>query len=42
MLALGWRMVRSSPHREAIERRLNEEEERWREIQRELLERHGK
>ena len=41
LMAFGWAMVKSSPNREAIERRMAEDERRWREIQQELFKRHG-
>jgi hypothetical protein len=41
LMAFGWSMVRSSPRREAIEKRMQEQEEEWRKIQRELFARHG-
>lgn len=37
----GWAMIKASPQREAIERRMEEEELEWRRIQRELFARHG-
>lgn len=39
--ALGLKMVRISPDREAIEKRMLESEQRWHEIQQELFARHG-
>jgi hypothetical protein len=41
LMAFGWAMVKSSPNREAIERRMAEDERRWREIQQDLFNRHG-
>ena len=38
MMALGWAMVKASPHRAAIERRMEEQEQEWQRIQKELLE----
>jgi hypothetical protein len=37
----GLAMIRSSPHREAIDRVHAERRREWREIQRELFKRHG-
>jgi hypothetical protein len=42
LMAFGWRMVRSCPNPQAAEQRLDEQEERWRQIQRELFARHGR
>jgi hypothetical protein len=42
MMAFGWRMVRSSPRRAEIERRMDEQERDWQRIQRELFARHGR
>jgi hypothetical protein len=42
LMAFGLNTVRSSPHREAIERQMEEQEQRWREIQTELFARHGR
>jgi hypothetical protein len=41
LMAFGLAMVRSSPHREAIERRMEEQEQEWRRVQKELFARHG-
>jgi hypothetical protein len=41
LMAFGLAMVKSSPHREAIERRMQEQEAQWRQIQQELFARHG-
>jgi hypothetical protein len=42
LMAFGWATVQSSPHREAIERQMSAQEQRWREIQTELFARHGR
>jgi hypothetical protein len=42
LMAFGSATVKSSPHREAIERQMEAEERRWREIQSELFARHGR
>jgi hypothetical protein len=39
LMAFGWAMA--SPDREAIEKRMADQERRWREIQQELFARHG-
>jgi hypothetical protein len=41
LMAFGLAMVRSSPQREAIERRMDEQEQEWRRVQKELFARHG-
>lgn len=41
MMALGWKMIKASPHRELIEQRMNEQENEWQRIQNELFARHG-
>ena len=41
LMAFGWAMVRSSPNRAAIEKRMEEQEMRWQQIQEELFARHG-
>lgn len=41
LMAFGLAMVRSSPQREAIERRMDEQEQAWRRVQKELFARHG-
>jgi hypothetical protein len=41
LMAFGWRMVRSSPRRAAIEQRMDEQEREWQRIQKELFARHG-
>lgn len=41
LMAFGWAMVKSSPRREAIERRMAEQEREWQTIQAELFARHG-
>lgn len=42
LMALGLEMVRNSPEREAIEKRMLESERRWQELQRELFTRHAR
>ena len=42
MLAFGWATVKSSPRREAIERRMEEQERDWQRIQKELFARYGR
>jgi type II secretory pathway component PulL len=42
MMSFGLAIVRSSAEREAQERRMNEQEERSRQIQQELFARHGR
>lgn len=37
---LGMAMIRSSPDREAIEKRIDEEKEQWKQIQREIFARY--
>jgi hypothetical protein len=41
LMAFGWAMVRSSPQRDVIEKRMQEQELQWRKIQKELFARHG-
>jgi hypothetical protein len=41
LMGFGWAMVRSSPERAAIEKRMEEQETRWRQIQQELFASHG-
>ena len=41
MMAFGWRMVRTSPRRAEIERRMQAQENEWRRIQEELFARYG-
>jgi hypothetical protein len=41
MFAFGWETVRTSPHCTDIEQRMDEQEQEWRQIQRELFARHG-
>jgi hypothetical protein len=41
LMAFGLAMARSSPHREAIERRMDEQEREWQRVQKELFARHG-
>ena len=41
LMAFGLAMVRSSPQREAIERRMDEQEQEWRRVQKELFARYG-
>ena len=41
MMAFGLEMVRTSPRRAEIERRMQDQEEEWRRIQRELFARYG-
>ena len=41
MMAFGWEMVRTSPRRAEIERRMQEQEEEWRQIQQEIFVRYG-
>jgi hypothetical protein len=41
MMALGWAMVKASPHRAAVERMMEEQELEWQRIQKELFARHG-
>ena len=40
LMAFGWAMVRASPDRAAIEKRMAEQETRWQQIQQELFARH--
>ena len=42
MMAFGWAMIRSSPRRTAIEKRLAEQELQWRQIQQAIFARHGR
>jgi hypothetical protein len=42
LMAFGWATVRSSPDREAIEKRMEEQEKQWQQFQRELFASHGK
>jgi hypothetical protein len=42
MMAFGWEMVASSPQRDAIERRMADQEAAAQHIQRELFQRHGR
>lgn len=42
MMAFGWKMIASSPHRRAIEQRMAEQEVESQGIQRELFHRHGR
>jgi hypothetical protein len=37
VIALGWRILQSSPYRAAIEEQWEEDEKRWREIQQQLF-----
>ena len=41
LMAFGLAMDRSSPQREAIERRVDEQEQEWRRVQKELFARYG-
>jgi hypothetical protein len=41
LMAFGLAMVRSSPQREAIERQMDEQEQEWRRVQKELFARYG-
>jgi hypothetical protein len=41
LMAFGLAMVKSSPHRAAIEKRMEEEEQEWRRVQKELFARYG-
>lgn len=41
MMAFGWKMIASSPHRSAIERRMADQEVEAQRLQRELFHRHG-
>ena len=42
LMALGFKMVASSPNRDAIEKRMEEQEAEAQRIQRELLRRYGR
>ena len=42
MSAFGWQLVRSSPNRAAIEQKMNEDELHSQQIQRAIIERHGR
>ncbi|HJZ91310.1 MAG TPA: hypothetical protein VKE40_10595 [Gemmataceae bacterium] len=42
MMAFGLAMVRESPRRAEIERRMEEQEQEWRQIQERLFARHGR
>jgi hypothetical protein len=37
IIEIGWKLIQNSPHCEAILRRMDESEEEWRRIQRELI-----
>jgi phosphosulfolactate synthase (CoM biosynthesis protein A) len=41
MMAFGSAMVKASPRRAAIEQRMEEQEQEWQRIQKELFARHG-
>jgi phosphosulfolactate synthase (CoM biosynthesis protein A) len=41
MMAFGWEMVRTSPRRTEIERRMRDQEDEWRRIQQEIFARYG-
>ena len=41
MMAFGWEMVRTSPRRAEIERRMQDQEDEWRQIQQEIFARYG-
>jgi hypothetical protein len=41
LFANGWAIVKASPHRAAIERRIEEDEKEWRRIQKELFSRYA-
>jgi hypothetical protein len=41
MMAFGWGMVKASPRRAEIERRMQDQEEEWRRIQRQLFAQYG-
>jgi phosphosulfolactate synthase (CoM biosynthesis protein A) len=41
MMAFGWEMVRTSPRRADIERRMRDQEDEWRRIQEEIFARYG-
>lgn len=41
LAAFGWAMVRSSPDPAAVEKRLEEQEAHWQQIQRDLFARYG-
>jgi phosphosulfolactate synthase (CoM biosynthesis protein A) len=41
MMAFGWEMVRTSPRRAEIERRMRDQEDEWRRIQQEIFVRYG-
>jgi hypothetical protein len=42
LMAFGWRMVKASPRRAAIEEQMDEQEREWQRIQKELFTRHGR
>jgi hypothetical protein len=42
LMAFGWRMVRSSPRRAAIEEQMADQEREWQRIQKELFACHGR
>jgi hypothetical protein len=41
LMAFGWAMIRSSPEREAIEKRMDEQEREWQRIQQRLFALYG-
>lgn len=42
LFAFGWAMVKASPHRAAIEARMEQQEREWQQIQKELFARHAR
>ena len=42
MMAFGWKMVASAPERDAIERRMADQEAASQHIQRDIFQRHGR
>jgi len=40
VIDIGWKLINASPHREAILRRMDKNEEEWRRVQRELFSRY--
>ena len=42
MMAFGWSLVRSSPHRQSIEKQMDEHELEWQRVQRQLFTQHGR
>ena len=41
MMAFGWAMVRTSPRRAEVERRMDEQEREWQRVQQDLFTRYG-